>query len=132
MKKITLLILLFLSITIATNAQTEVKINRPEFSQSTTTKFRLFPTQNLWIFIKLDTSNGKLWVVQYSMDANNRFEVALSAIPRCPAENAKNGRFTLYATNNIYTFIMLDQVSGKLWQVQWGNNIDNFMMVEIN
>lgn len=66
MKKITLLILLFLSITIATNAQTEVKRNRPEFSQSTTTKFRLFPTQNLWIFIKLDTSNGKLWVVQYS------------------------------------------------------------------
>ncbi|MCQ2053435.1 MAG: hypothetical protein MJZ03_05855 [archaeon] len=66
------------------------------------------------------------------MNANNRFEVALSTIPRCPAENAKNGRFTLYATNNIYTFIMLDQVSGKLWQVQWGNNIDNFMMVEIN
>lgn len=45
---------------------------------------------------------------------------------------AKNGRFTLYSTSNIYTFIMLDHVSGNLWQVQWSNQTENFMVVDIN
>ena len=32
-----------------------------------------------------------------------------------------NGRFTLYPTDNIWTFILLDQVDGNTWQVQWSN-----------
>ena len=28
-------------------------------------------------------------------------------------------RYKLYPTQNIYNFILLDQVDGRLWQVQW-------------
>ena len=35
---------------------------------------------------------------------------------------AKNGRFKLYATDNIYNFIMVDTINGETYQVQW--NID--------
>ena len=35
---------------------------------------------------------------------------------------AKNGRFKLYATDNIYNFIMVDTINGVTYQVQW--NID--------
>ncbi|HEV3218228.1 MAG TPA: hypothetical protein VGZ48_00545 [Candidatus Acidoferrales bacterium] len=29
------------------------------------------------------------------------------------------GRFTLYPTENIYNFLLLDQIDGRVWQVQW-------------
>ena len=32
-----------------------------------------------------------------------------------------NGRFTLYPTQNMYNFILLDQVNGKTYKVQWHN-----------
>ena len=35
---------------------------------------------------------------------------------------AKNGRFKLYPTNNMFNFIMVDVINGRTWQVQW--NID--------
>ena len=28
--------------------------------------YKIFPTTNMWNFIKLDTRNGKMWQVQYS------------------------------------------------------------------
>ena len=31
------------------------------------------------------------------------------------------GRFILYPTNNIYNFILLNQIDGRTWQVQWNN-----------
>tara|TARA_B110000902_G_scaffold202997_1_gene230645 strand:- start:316 stop:900 length:585 start_codon:yes stop_codon:yes gene_type:complete len=37
-------------------------------------------------------------------------------------EIERNGRFFLYPTTNIYNFILLDQIDGRTWQVQW--NID--------
>ena len=32
---------------------------------------------------------------------------------------AKNGRFKLYPTGNMYNFIMVDVIDGRTWQVQW-------------
>jgi hypothetical protein len=34
-------------------------------------------------------------------------------------EKEMNGRFTLYPTENIYNFILLDQIDGNVFQVQW-------------
>ena len=31
----------------------------------------------------------------------------------------RSGRFFLYPTENIYNFILLDQIDGRAWQVQW-------------
>ena len=80
--------------------------------------YRLFPTQNRWTFIKLNTRNGQMWQVQYSLEDNN-LEVPLSLTTRVSSENEKNGRFFLYPTQNMYNFILLDQVDGRVWQVQW-------------
>ena len=34
-------------------------------------------------------------------------------------EIERNGRFFLYPTENIYNFLLLDQIDGRTWQVQW-------------
>lgn len=81
--------------------------------------FKLFPTTNMWIFLKLDTSKGLVKMVQYSMEEKNRLEAPINYLPLASGEDAIPGRFNLYATQNMWTFILLDEVDGRTWQVQW-------------
>lgn len=81
--------------------------------------YRLYPTTNMWTFLKLNTQDGRIWQVQWSQDAETRFETYLNSIPLAYGEEKKNGKFTLYPTTNLWTFILLDTISGNTWQVQW-------------
>jgi hypothetical protein len=83
--------------------------------------YQLFPTPNMYTFIKLDTRNGRMWQVQWGTDVKYRFESVLSDISRVNYDEEKNGRFILYCTTNTYNLILLDQIDGRTWQVQWGN-----------
>lgn len=112
------------------NAQTDVRQVRPDFSQSPNATYRLFPTSNIWIFLKLNTADGRLWLVQYSTEVGQQMEVPLSKTER--ANDKKNGRFTLYSTQNIYNFILLDQIDGRVWQVQWSTDGKNNLVIPIN
>ena len=87
--------------------------------------YKLFPTQNMWTFIKLNTRNGQMWQVQYDTKGDNRIETFLNLSPLVSKEKEINGRFTLYPTQNIYNFILLDQIDGKVWQVQWSLEFEN-------
>ena len=59
-------------------------------------------------------------ILQYSLDEDSsNIEVSLNDIPLVSAEEVKNGRFELYPTQNMYNFILLDQINGKSYQVQW-------------
>lgn len=88
--------------------------------------YKLFPTQNYWTFIKLDTRNGKMWQVHFTI-SNDGYQGELILNPNSlvwTEEEMINGRFTLYPTNNIYNFILLDQINGKAYQVQWNSDKD--------
>lgn len=105
----------------------------PQFSQNPNAIYRLFPTQNMFIYLRLDTRNGKIDMVQWNADTENRLYTSLSSKSLLPSgQDPKAGRFTLYSTTNIYNFILLDQVSGNMWQVQWSFDELNRMVVPIN
>ena len=93
--------------------------------------YRLFPTENMWTFIKLNTRNGKLWQVQYDVKEDNRFVSELSTTALVNADKEMNERFTMYSTKNMYTFILLDQIDGKTWQVQWSIDAKNSFVIPI-
>lgn len=112
-------------------------------------RYKLYPTENMHTFIKLDTSNGVMKLVQWSIEEDKRFEYVLNDLELAKSveeltkdynefiENystgedltfevyskihrvAKNGRFKLYSTDNIYNFILLDVIDGYTYQVQW-------------
>jgi hypothetical protein len=82
--------------------------------------YRLFATRNMYTFIKLNTRNGQMWQVQWGTESKYRFETTLSDISRVNKNEEKSGRFFLYPTTNTYNFILLDQIDGRTWQVQWG------------
>ena len=92
-------------------------------SQLREPRYKLFPTQNNWTFLKLDTMTGQIWHVQFSVDKSPRMEYVLDdTIKIYSMDQRICGRFTLYETKNMYNFILLDTLDGRCWQVQW--NID--------
>jgi len=128
-KLIIICVLLFCGITVfAQNSQNSI----PEPSQWTQAPYRLFKTQNMWAFIKLDTITGKMWQVHFDVGGNNRVEVILDVQDRASRKERIQGRFTLYPTSNMYTFILLDQIDGLTWQVQWSNERSNRLVIPIS
>lgn len=126
---------IFLSIIFLTleNLFAEPMFSEP--TQNTNVRYRLFPTQNTWTFLKLDTVTGKIWQVQYSVDGDDyRFEspVSLKDIADALKMERKIGRFTLYPTKNVYNFVMLDQFDGRTYQVQWSMEPDNRFILPIS
>ena len=94
--------------------------------------YKLFPTSNMWTFLKLDTRNGRIWQVQFSVKGSEyRYEIPLSDFFLVEADKEINGRFTLYPTSNVFNFILLDQIDGRMWQVQWGTESDERGIVPI-
>jgi hypothetical protein len=100
-------------------------------SSDSSVVFRLFSTKNTWTFIKLNTRNGQLWQVQWDT-GRSQFQTILSEISRVDKDEEKNGRFFLYPTTNIYNFILLDQIDGRVWQVQWSTEAKERMVMRIN
>lgn len=94
--------------------------------------YKLYPTQNTWIFIKLNSRNGKMWLVQFATKEQDRFETFLNIVPLVSKDMERNGRFVLLPTQNFFTFILLDQVDGKTWQVQWSTKPEERLVMPIN
>lgn len=72
------------------------------------TRFKLFPTQNMWTFLKLYTQTGQIWQEQYSVsDDKKHFEYDLN--PNSFVTNTKrvNEHFELYPTPTSITLFFL-------------------------
>ena len=117
MRKLFFLTIITLT-TISAFAQSTVDTPTQNISTDSNVEYRLFATKNIYTFIKLNTKNGQMWQVQWSAKSNE-FQTPLSLITRVTKEEEKNGRFFLYPTTNIYNFVLLDQIDGRVWQVQW-------------
>lgn len=95
-------------------------------------KFLLFPTQNYHIFLKLNTRTGEVSMVQFSIDGKEG-EVKIKSFqyPLVTKEEETNGRFFLYPTTNIFNFLLIDQIDGRVWQVQWNFDEDKRFLTRI-
>lgn len=120
MRRIVLLLLLTCSMSLYAQEQRLMPSSVASI-QSEKAKFLLFPTQNIHVFLKLNTRTGEIFMVQYSVEGKERFEKKIdNGAPYVRKRNQENGRFFLYPTNNIYNFLLLDKIDGRVWQVQWG------------
>ena len=86
--------------------------------------YKLYKTENTYNLIKLNTATGQVWQVQYGMnDDATAMEVPIndnSLLWR--GEKPLAGRYELYPTNNMYTFILVDTRLGYCYQVQWSTS----------
>lgn len=108
----------YLLLTVFSYPQSDSNTKNTVASPDSNVNFRLFQTNNRWTFLKLDTRTGIINHVQYSTDGN-AMQYPLNDIPLAEGEEAIPGRFFLYPTENTFNYILLDQIDGRVWQVQW-------------
>lgn len=124
------LFLMFSAFNISAGSDTSFAV--VQNSANSNAKYILYPTTNMWAFLKLDTSTGIITQVHYSVGEDNRVEVNLNPYSLLGYnETPVNGRFALYPTQNIFNFILLDTKSGQTWQVQWSNDSENRGIIKI-
>ena len=123
------LIICFASV--ITFAQNSSETPIQNISTDSNVVYRLFATKNMYTFIKLNTRNGQMWQVQWGTESKYQFENTLSDISQVSKDDEMNGRFFLYPTTNIYHFILLDQIDGRVWQVQWSLEANERMVNRI-
>lgn len=101
--------------------------------------YELYPTENMWTFLELNTCFGSIRQVQYTVkdDDNYRFKLSISSDDLRESgfslyrDKIIPGRFALYKTQNMYNFILLDKVDGRTWQVQWGMDAKDRQIIPI-
>ena len=92
-------------------------------------RYKLYPTDNMWTFLKLDTCLGYVWQVQFVINSDNRWQNVF-VFGRLDWEESWDpmdnvGRFELYPTQNAYNFLLLDKKTGRIWQIQWSTDPEN-------
>lgn len=81
-------------------------------------RYKLYPTENLYTFLQLDTKTGEIEQVQWSLDDKNEFSISINSLDL--SLETGSGTFELYPTKNMYQFLLLDKTNGRKWHVQWG------------
>lgn len=88
--------------------------------------YKMYSTQNYHNQLRLNTMTGEVHQIQ---DDGQSWEI-------CSAREIlgdKAGRFCLYETQNMWTFILLDSYNGRLWQVQYSTqDLDELFCIPIN
>ena len=121
---------------IKTDSLTKVKTKIPS---EYTPKFKLYKTDNMYTFLKLDTATGQINQMQYSVGEDLQGEVVLQWRNLCTSDMSDedflkidwentpfpNNRYILKPTENMYNFILLDQTDGRMWQIQWSMEAEN-------
>ena len=130
MKRLFLIIFLALT-TVSAFGQSDAQNAAVAASVNPNARFRLFPTQNMWTYLLLDTGNGIIYSVQYSTNAENRKAVLVNSQELVSADKVQAGRFTLYPTQNTWIFFLVDQIDGICWQVQWSLDASKREIVKI-
>jgi len=102
MKRLMLILTLLIGFTV--NAQT----------------YKLYQTDNIHNQLKLNTKTGE--VIQVQSDGQT-FLIHEETTPL----NEKPNRYGLYKTQNMWTYILLDKFSGKLWQCQYSTKGVEYM-----
>ena len=88
-------------------------------------RYKLYKTENTYNLVKLDTATGAVWQVQYRMGTTKSMTLEIDETSLLLWDDEVPGRFELYNTNNMYTFILLDTKTGRTWQVQWSTDGPN-------
>ena len=135
MKKIILLLILVVSLSASgqtTNTEKSLSQNdsltwagtkwleQIELDLSLKERYKLYPTQNMYNFLLLDTKTGQIEQIQWSMKPENEIHSTINSVDLTYGQGYGSRSFELIPTQNMYTFLLVDKTTGRIWHVQWG------------
>lgn len=83
-------------------------------------RYKMYQTENMHNLLHLDTKTGRIKQIQWTLDAENERTFNVNNEDLSSDSRYGPGVFELYPTKNMYQFILLNKVNGKMWHVQWG------------
>lgn len=83
-------------------------------------RYKIYPTENMYNLLRLDTKTGKIVQIQWSLEDSNEGYTTINSMDLTNGTSYGSGTFELYPTKNMYQFILLNKVDGRAWHVQWG------------
>lgn len=87
-------------------------------------RYKLYPTDNIYTLLELDTQTGRIKQVQWSLDSDNEGTLTINNDDLSFGLGYGSNSFELYPTKNMYQFILIDKTDGRKWHVQWGTSGD--------
>lgn len=87
-------------------------------------RYKLYPTDNIYTLLELDTKTGRIKQVQWSLDSDNEGTLTINNDDLSFGLGYGSNSFELYPTKNMYQFILIDKTDGRKWHVQWGTSGD--------
>ena len=107
-------------------AQSEIKFKTAP-QQRIDVRYRIFDTDNMWTKLLLDSRTGRIWQIAFSVEKEGvRLKLPVNKTPLVNEKDVKDGRFTLYPTDNMWTFILVDQENGNVYQIGFSIDSDGF------
>lgn len=99
----------------------EQRLEIVDIDLSLKNRYKLYPTENIYTLLKLDTKTGKIWQVQWSLESENEGTWIINSDDLTSWSGGYGSNsFELYPTLNMYQFILIDKTDGRMWHVQWG------------
>jgi hypothetical protein len=83
--------------------------------------YKFYQTDNIHNQLRLNVKTGEVYQIQ---DDGQTFLIHPSTTP----DNEKSNRYALYKTKNMWTYILLDTFSGKLWQCQYSTKGTEYIL----
>ncbi|MDE7465873.1 MAG: hypothetical protein K2M59_05535 [Muribaculaceae bacterium] len=111
MTRLIYLLLLFIfsfSVIHAENVRVIIPTNK-------STNYALYSAET-GVFLRLDTRDGTIQAIVPSNSKKNR---VLNSQPL--VSNNDSGRFELYPTDNIWEWLLFDNVTGEMWTLKWSS-----------
>ncbi|MCM1035345.1 MAG: hypothetical protein NC038_07120 [Paludibacter sp.] len=88
-------------------------------------RYKLYQTENLYNFLKLDSRTGRIWQVQWNLNRDNEGTWIINDTDLSSYQEYGSNSFELYPTQNMYQFLLIDKTNGRMWHVQWGTKGDD-------
>ena len=92
-------------------------------------RFQLFETRNMWTFILLDTFDGRLWQVQYSVEGTEyMMYVPINDVPLITSIG--RSVFTIQPMTSMYQYYLINEDNGDMWKFQWTTQGEEYRWIE--
>ena len=100
--------------------------------QNATPRYILGACDSFSYRLLFDTATGRLWLVNIRNDKAESTKHAINGRALlAPGEDPCIGRFELIATDSIYTFIVLDNETGRLFRAVWNSTPGKCSFIEL-
>lgn len=92
-------------------------------------RFQLFETKNMWTFILLDSFNGRLWQVQYSVNGPEyMMYVPINNKPLIPSKGKRI--FTIQPMTSMFQYYLINENNGDMWMFQWSMKGEEYRWIK--